>query len=313
MGKLMYLSGSALKQIRIKRKLKQTDVAVQTGISKDTLSRIERTPGVRVSQERTVTLLCQALGVDAATLAGDKPLTEQGHTPAPERSQLNVRISDAARNAYALTSARYRVTRDQVAAAAPLLFFIVAEQSLRERRRRLAEVSDAAERLETMFSGTPHFPGARLGSEWDVLTLEEKSIKRIDIFGKMIGDGVEDLPEDWDDERNPLAAFVREALTQVSADSTFEAWAWHGEPRYGICRDEAIKFMGGDAEAAEAVLAGTAPLHQMPQEVRKSGPEQRAAWARAKVQESAEEIDRLLAELGDLSDDAPPADQPEGQ
>jgi hypothetical protein len=47
---------------------------------------------------------------------------------------MNLSVDAACRNALNLVAHRYQVTRQQIVEAAPLLFFIIAEQCLKELR-----------------------------------------------------------------------------------------------------------------------------------------------------------------------------------
>ena len=302
MPKMAQLNGQALKRIREDRHLTQAGLADKAGVDKGTISRYERMHGDRAVRELTVLSLCKALQVSAAALVGDPPL------PDPEESlhaklskgQVNFRMNDIARNALTLVTERYGVTRDQVVSLAPFLFFVIAEQSLKERRNRLVEANDAAERLETVFGGMPHMPAASLARENEALVWETRSIKKRDLFGMVVAERAGDmLPHDWqEDEHNPFAVFLRNAASQVSETAYFESWNPHYEPRYSICADDAASIVGGDPAAVEAILSGVAPLHLMTKEIPNATPQHRAEWAKAKAQEASEEAKRFFRNLG---------------
>jgi hypothetical protein len=58
-----------------------------------------------------------------------------------------------------------------------------------------------------------------------------------------------------------------------------------GSPHYEICRDVALKLVGGDEEGAEALLSGRAPLHLLPKNLfSKDKAQERAEWAKAEAQ-----------------------------
>jgi hypothetical protein len=72
---------------------------------------------------------------------------------------------------------------------------------------------------------------------------------------------------------------LREALATVSNAAVAETLSWSpdGSPSYKICAEEAAAIVGNDSSAADAILRGTAALHEMPKGL---SPEQRAEWAR---------------------------------
>jgi len=302
MPKMAQMNGQALKRIRKDRHLTQEQLAEKSGVDKGTISRWEKLHGDRAVRELTVQSLCKALQVEAAALVGDPPPPDRDQIPQTglSKGQVNFRMNDIARNALALVTARYGVTRDQVVSVAPLLFFVVAEQSLKERGRRLTAAIDAADRLESVFGGMPHMPAASLVSENDALLWETRSIEKRDLFGMLVAERAGDmLPHDWEeDERNPFAVFLRNAVSEVSGTASFESWSPHGEPRYSVCADDAATIVGGDPEAVDAILSGIAPLYLMIKEIPGATPQRRAEWAKAKAAEVAEEAARFLRDLG---------------
>ena len=60
-------------------------------------------------------------------------------------------------------------------------------------------------------------------------------------------------------------------------------WMWSGgPPKYRVCKDEALKLVGGDEQAAEEVISGRAPLQELPPELLgKDKAGERATWAKA--------------------------------
>ena len=249
---------------------RQLSEATKPMINVSTISRIERGKQTRV-RDRTLKELARTLDVNPEDLCTTRPT---------EREVMKLRIGSAARNALTLVARRYQVSREQVIEAAPMLFFIIAEQSLQQRRKRLDELrklEDAA--WGAALPHLPYYPG-----DSRALDFEARSIKARDLFGTIVADKV-GRPDDphWREETgNPFASFLNEALGASESDE-FIGWAPDHGPSYAICEEEVAALVGGDEKAAQAILNGDAALHEMPAEIRKSSPEERAKWASAKL------------------------------
>lgn len=266
------LNAKTLRDAREKKGWTQLQLSEATKINISTISRIERGKATRV-RERTHKELARALGVSREELCP---------TPAAEREVIKLRVGSAARNALTLVARRYQVSREQVIEAAPLFFFIIAEQSLQQRRKRLDELQAAEDAARgAALPHLPYHPG-----DWMTLNFEARSIKARDLFGTIVADkvGRPDDP-DWREEKgNPFASFLNEALGATESDEVV-LWTPDDGPSYAICEEEVAALVGGDEEAAQAIFNGGAALHEMPAEIRKSSPEERAKWARAQVPE----------------------------
>jgi hypothetical protein len=240
-----------------------------------------------------------ALGATEADICAEGPLPESGaaqEAPLP-KGQMNLSVDTACRNALSLVARRYGVTRQQIVEAAPLLFYIVAEQSLRQRRKCLAALRDA---VDAVFAAAPsHLPPYWPVDE-EALEAEQESIDARDLFGRRVGETVgEPETEAWDfAQENPFAAFLTAALTTINAAAESVSWADHWEPSYRICAEEAEALVGKDEEAVDAILSGAAALHEMPSEMRKSAPAERAEWARSESKRFASSTTLTLEELG---------------
>jgi transcriptional regulator with XRE-family HTH domain len=264
----------------------QLSEATKPRIVVSTISRIERGKPTRI-RESTLKQLGRALGVDPQTLC-------QGAEP--EREVVKLRVESAARNALTLVALRYGVSREDIVEIAPLLFHIAAKECLQERRKRVAEVRDAANALFFLQGEIRHLP-PRWPIDEGALSSEEKSIEARDLFGTQVaeeaGQFLNEYADEYDEaEHNPFASFLRNALAKIG-DSQEEAesfrWCPPLWPRYEICAKEAAELVGGDTKAAQAILNGAAALHEMP----KGSPAERAEWGRA-------EFDRKYGDLGSL-------------
>ena len=291
------LNGKALTEARRKKGWTQVELseATKPKVNVSTISRIERGKPTR-ARANTLRALAKALNVQPESLC----LAAEA-----ERDVMKIRVKTVARNALTLVALRYRISRESIIEAAPLLFFIAAEQSLKERQSRIAGVRASADDLFDLYQGIPHLPRECPVDEGAVSS-EEQSIKARDLFGSKVLDDAQqfmsELDADFDEtEQNPFAKFLRDSLSKVSnsAEAAESVW-WppggHAGPHYEICAEEAAAIVGGDTEASGAILRGAAALHEMP----KTSPEERARWARA-------ELERWREALADIFGGKPEA------
>jgi transcriptional regulator with XRE-family HTH domain len=265
-------------------------VATKPKVDVSTISRIERGKPTRV-RANTLRALARALDVQPESLC---PAAEA------ERDVMKLRIETAARNALALVALRYRISRESIIEIAPLLFYIAAEQSLKERQSRIADVRASADALFDLYCGILHLP-----PEWPIdegaVCSEEQSVKARDLFGKKVLDNsqqfMSELNDDFDEaEQNPFVTFLRASLSKIDTSTELAEsvrWAPGLWPSYQICSDEVASIVGNDAKAAQAILFGAAALHEMP----KGSPEQRAEWAQAEFDRKYGDLDDLLGDL----------------
>ena len=286
------LNGKALAEARRKKGWTQVELsdATKPKIDVSTISRIERGKPTRV-RANTLRGLAKALDVQPDNLC---PVADA------ERDVMKIRMETAARNALALVAQRYRISRESIIEAAPPLFFIAAEQSLKERQSRMADLRASADALFDLYRGIPHLP-----PEWPVdegaVSSEERSIKARDLFGtKVLDDAqqfISELDADFDEaDQNPFVAFLRASLFRASNSTEIAGsvrWSPSLWPSYEICAEEAATIVGNDARGAHAILCGAAALHEMP----KGSPQQRAEWAQAKFDRKYGSLDDLLGDL----------------
>ena len=124
---------------------------------------------------------------------------------------IKIRIDSAARKRAALVARRYQISREQIIATAPLLFFIAAEQCLQERQNRIADVRASADALFELYRGIPHLP-----AEWPIdeaaVRSEERSIKARDLFGEKVLDDAQQFMSELDDDYDETGRIVRHVL-----------------------------------------------------------------------------------------------------
>lgn len=303
------IRSGVVKQLRDERGWTQDDLAKRAGLNKQSISRIENGES-RGARQETIDLLCKAFEVDRVALTG-KP----SNPPAPEgdssdpygtASQLNLRIDNAARNALVLIARRYGIQLSEIVEIAPFLFFLAAERSLQWRRERLNETDNAIREVERRRDEYPYLPIDMPGND-DLMCCESDSIQQNDIFGRLYEDANIRRSfrrgRDFDHNvGNQFAVFLTEELKKLQAATpegssksiraTFDGWhpdVW-STPQYQICLDEAVAMVGSDEEAVHAVLRGTAPLHEIPKDLKSSTAEKLGEWAKAKAKEHTSQI-----------------------
>ena len=298
-----------LRSQREKAQMSMAELAERSGVNKTTIARIERGE-IRRNRSHTIKQLCKALKLEPDQLAGLTPIEQPEVQSLLERrkSQLNARVSHSCRNALALVAKRYEVGAAQIIEFAPLLFHIVASESLRERDLRISEMRRAREVVESLGSNFPHLSG-RFANDWtadEIDSREERSIQGKDILARLLEEGDplgETYPWDYDDEeQNPFIDFLRRRLTGAQPFSeptdNVDGWSGRRSPGYAICRAEALEYFGGDEKAADALVEGTFAITEIPKELRESDDEtERAAWARARAEQALAEFADLLAGL----------------
>jgi transcriptional regulator with XRE-family HTH domain len=269
------VDGRALRKAREKKgsDFTQSRLSEEAKVDVSTISRAERQKTSRV-RERTLKAFAKALDVDPKSL---------GPSREPERDVMKVRMEIGARNALTLVAYRYGVPREVIIEAAPLLFYIAAEQCLQQRQERITELRASAHALFDLQRAIRHLPAywpidnAAVGSE-------EKSIRAQDLFGTKVMEDAQQFMNEFDEDyeeadNNPFVSFLRDTLSRIS-NATDQAASVSCSPsscRYRICAAEAADFVGSDPQAITAILLGVVALHELPN----CSPEDRGEWAKA--------------------------------
>lgn len=287
------------KRERLKLKLSLEELARKSGVNKSTLHRIESGAMSR-NVEHVVERLAKQFKMDAEALIA--PVAEEEDSEAETlfsyRSQLNLRVSHQVRNALHLVAWRYRLKPLDIIELAPLLFHIVASETLNERTAKLATLREARTRIADMASAFPHLH-ERMLNDWngeEIELREELSIAARDLRGERVDEGddyIDTRPLDYDDgAHNPFVTQLRQRLAAIQLANAepelFDYWSDGCGPRYEICREEALRYMGGDAEAAEHIVMGQIGLHEVPRELRDAGHTgDRVTWVKERGAELA--------------------------
>jgi len=304
-----------LRTYRERRGWTLATLAKESKVSKATLYRLEEVKSLAPTQARslgtrmeTLNKLAKALRVERGILTGELPMpqTATKHTAEPptERSQLNVKTSDAVRNAFSLVSLRYGISVARIAEIAPVLFVIAAEASLRRRENLLEAFEERRKAMEEFSVKFPHLPECFALARNDVesaVSAEEDSINQRDILArKLPGEIFEYLGGESPDydlrTDNPFVAYLSEALGEQAKDeySDVKRFAADGVD-YSVCRDVARELADNDADLAARILAGKVLLHEMQEQI---------AEYKAKRQDASWLKDKLRANAADPANDA---------
>lgn len=287
------INANNLKALRVQKRWSLDELALKSKVDRGTINRIET--GKQTNNRRTtVERLASALETDIDTLTGPDLSAVEKDWESAAKSQLNIRIGNDARNALSLVAARYHIKPSHILQLAPLLFLWAAEESLKQRQQRLDDLAAQWEAIGP-HARFQHLHG-NLTYNWqgeEVMEEERRSIAKRDIFGLLIDDDAR-LPDYEESEQNPMAQFLRGLVASLGNLASFEHFApFWDRPGYTLGRDEALAFVGGHEEAANHIVNGYAPLHELPKGVREAGPQEIARWA----------VERANATLDDIMHD----------
>ena len=283
-------------------------LADEANVGRATITRIENAHTI-TSNGTTVTRLAKALRCRSEELS-TPPEDDDKFATLANRRAIKIERSAASHNALLLVAGRYGEQAATILELAPLLFDMVATESLIERRQNLAELQLHRDALAKMSDRFPHLAD-RFTSDWDAAPFddrEERSISRNDLRGEFVhaDETMDDnfYPEDYDESSDNLfVAHLRRRWGRIASEGykapNIEAMPrWTG-PYYEICFAEAGKIAGGDDDLAAAIVHGLIPISSIPTDLRKDGRMlERQAWMRERIAENAERADAIFKELG---------------
>jgi transcriptional regulator with XRE-family HTH domain len=287
-----------LRSLRAHKGWSLDELSSRSKVDRGTISRIE-TGKQKDNRLSTVERLANALETDLETLTGPDMPSPDRDWEAAAKSQLNIRLGNDARNALLLVAARYNVKPAHILHLAPLLFLWAAEESLRQRTLRLDQL---AAQWEAIGSHEPfQHLNAKLTWNWqgeEVMEAERRSIASRDIFGLLIDDDDVGNPRYEESEQNPMVRFLKDLADSMDGLATVEYFSpvWD-RPAYTLGREEALALVGSDERAADLIVYGYAPLHELPKTVRDGGVEDVARWAKERGEATLNEITDIDALL----------------
>jgi transcriptional regulator with XRE-family HTH domain len=276
-------------------------------VGRATITRIENgkagAPRTETVKRLANTLKCQPRDLFTP------PEPDQARSLFNDRTPLDLSISTAAQNALELVAMRYNETRETILELAPLLFDLVARESLFERRERLAELSARRDAVAEMGCHFSHL-GGRFLHDWqaeEVEVQEETSIRRRDLRASYVleSDSIEDafVPLDYDEEcDNPFVDHLKRRMEEVRQDGddapSLDVWPVWRSPSYDVGSAEALILAQGDEKLARSILTGAIQLARLPKNLRSAdADEARLAWMRQQKAQHEEKLQKLLGDL----------------
>jgi len=305
---MMQINAEKLIMLRKRNCLSADALGELAGVGRATITRIEN-GHTATPNATTVDRLCKALGCKPEDLATPPEKSDPAKLFS-NRQSTPYGMSAACQNALALVALRYNEKPETILELAPLLFDIVARESLIERRDALELIRSHREAIDAMAGKFPHFSG-RFTNDWAAEEFEhreELSIGRDDLRGEFVhaDESMNDsfYPDGFDEEcDNPFTTHLKQRCERLGQNG-YEAprvdaiSRWMG-PTYELGLPEAAELVGGDDELAHAIVCGVVPVAAIPKDLLKADrlPE-RQEWMRQQRSASAARTNALLAELG---------------
>ena len=279
----MQINSETLKKLRNKNGLSQQALADASGVSKKTIARIESGKGGE-TRGSTVQELAKTLRVKPEVLA-EEPESEAVREQEFQKFGLRpikLVLDGETILAYGLVAEQYGVETRQIIKAAPLLFTLLAEMSLTDRRRRLEDMQAAFE----------HFPKHLIRRSWLDLDAERASIGQRDIFTRHIHE--HELNESYYNEevRNPFNDFLIEQAKSLPDNDAIDPEEienlgnFDDLPSFSIFESYRKSLTGGSARADHAFSHGYVRISQIPKELRCEDEDvtsERVKWLESKV------------------------------
>ena len=308
----MQIDPETLKKLRKTKGFSQQTLADASGVAKKTIARIETGKGE--PRGATVQELAKALRVKPKVLAQksesdavrDEELRKHGFR------QIKLYLHSETVLAYDLVKDRYGVDMRSIVDAAPMLFTLLAEMSLADRRRRLKEAETAWGAFE---QAVPEY--IRKGWWWETGSSasswfhdgeqESESIAKGDLFGRLIEEG-----QLFKHYGNPFSDFLIQLAKGLGPDNDaidheeicFDPDSVLGIPFESLFKAFRESLTGGASRADYALSHGSVRIGQIPQQLRGEDEEdehvvsERVKWLEAQVPDDDwAEHERLTASI----------------
>lgn len=276
-----------LKYFLQQRGMKQVDLINKSKVGKATISRIF-SGAVKKQNPNTAKEIAEVLGVSIEDLCApvDKAAIQNAKLREMGVQMLRATLSGEKWWNYDMVSRRYGISIKDQLDFAPTAIMILAEASLAERRKNLAEIEAGIAKVE---DNTPDHLRMRIPMNHaeEVIWNERASIEKRDIFGKMVSlDGIE-FGFDPDDG-NPFADFIGKMIETFGAPieiyKDYLGMPDTGLWEYQIAPAEMERITGGDPRATMALNRVYVRLRDIPEDLMPDDQtETRVAWLRAKL------------------------------
>ena len=310
----------ALKAARKRRDMTQEQLAEAVGCTKDTVSRWERGTSRRVRSHLREPLR-QALHVKWDSLT--RPPGNSEDEDVPHHVWIKFLAGKGMHTALHLVALRYGIHPWDVLKIAPLLFLIVAERSLLERKKRLDDIEAKIGEVEQSFPR--HMMGivvARNEYGEDPTEEERESIKSRDIFGrKLSAPWNDDDRLEWEEEANPFINFIRALAREFPEDAvdSVETYVGIKTGSYRIADDTLRECTGisKDDERGETLLSfirmGGIDLAACLRAKRNRDDAGYRQWLSEALTHAEEEAKRALKDIEALLDEEAPSAAEDGE
>ena len=288
----MKIIPETLKHWRKKRGFSQQKLAQEAGIDQKTVARIEVGKGGETRGD-TVKRITDALRVKPETLA-ETPDADARHDEEVRKIfgagvfNRKLRLDGEVLISYALVKENYGVGMQKVINVAPLLFTLLAEMSLNERRRRAEEAEEAIDAFNRI---CPEHMGGR---SWEG-GYEKSSIAQRDLFARSI-DWMEANEFYYEEERNPFSDFLTQLAEELGPDNdAIDPGEIHFDPdtlfdHVPLFRTYRENLTGGSTRADYALSRGYVSINKIPKELRGDDEDvisRRIAWLEKEVPDDA--------------------------
>ena len=275
-----------------KHGMTQAALARRARLGTKTIGRVRRGEELRISNAEKIASVLN-VSIEELQLPPSEELKEQ----AGKKSGLSRLVADLGsevRNALTLTCLRYRIPEQDILAAAPYFFSLLAEKSLKQRRDKLDAWRDAA--LAAVEAGPQgHFWSSGLGSVasiaddiWQIYYEALESIEKRDLSGGFTG--FHPQRPTHENPGNPFYSMLEDLAGKCGHDLNYEGFEG-GDfvPTFYEPHQETIddfldpegehEYCEPDHEAILLILSGNITLADMPKELLESGSgADRRAW-----------------------------------
>ena len=281
----MKIKPETLKKLRNTKGYSQQALADEAGVDKKTIVRIEGGKGGETRGE-TAKMIARALGINDFHVLAEDPESETVHSEefrilGARRVKKEVLLFDETVLAYDLVKEHYGVDMHKLINAAPVLFTLLAEMSLADRRHRLKEMQMAWGAFEE--ARPDHILHLYPSSAY----CEQNSIDKRDIFGREVLNKGELVPELYHEGQNPFSDFLIRQTKELGAQNDAinrgdmmlgsmhpetDGWLWH-IPLFRTFRERLTgerRTTGGDyrSRADYALSRGYVRISEIPEHLR---------------------------------------------